>query len=233
MSTTIANILIEVRDAIHEPVARFWSDSELISIMQHGVHDLWGAVLDAHGEHFLTVDTTNVSLVASGTTISGLPTGCFRVQLIEPAITSQSGTAPDLMFVPKRYNSPEFAYARSLSPQDPRSCGVVYYAVAGVGAPIGSPTIYVAPALTSTLALRFAYNPTISIDATGSNPLPGEADHALKAWTIAYARAKETDDQMPDASWLSIYSTEKQSILTRIVPRQEQELEYVRGMFEG
>lgn len=233
MSTTLANIIIEVRDFIKEPVASFWSDSELLSIMTHGIHDLWGAILDAHGEHYLTVDTTGVTMAASGVTLSGVPTGCFRVQLIEPATTTAGGTAPDLMFVPKRYNSPEFAYARSLDAQDPRTWDCVFYAVAGVGAPISGPTIHVAPALTSALALRFAYNPVLTVNATGSNPLPGEADHALKAWTIAYARAKESADQMPDASWLSVYATEKQSLLTRVVPRQEQELEYVRGMFEG
>lgn len=232
MATVLADIITnEVRPQLRELTARFWSDAELLGIMKHGIRDLWGAILDVHGEHYLVVDETNVSLVAGAKQLSGVPGDCFRVQFLEPRDTSVNGTSPWLRFLPRKWNSPEFAEARSLTATDANTGDVIYYAVSGEGSPIAAPVIRTAPALSSTLLIRLAYNPTITIGT--NNPIPGESDHALKAWTLAYAKAKEVGSGLPDAGWLSIYSTEKQSILTRIVPRQEQEPEYVSGMFEG
>ena len=231
MATAISDLIRQVRAHLREPKAQFWTNTELSDILWHGARDLWGAVLDVHGEHYLKVDESNVSLVANTSQLAGIPFKCFRVQYIEPRDTTSSGTAPGLMFTPAKYNSPEFAYARSLGPGDLGSISTVFYAVSGEGSPVDVPTIRTAPTLASTVALRFAYNPTL--EPGEMNPIPGESDHALKAWTIAFARAKESEDGTPDAGWLSIYATEKQSILTRIVPRQEQDPEYVEGMFEG
>ena len=231
MATLVTDILTQVRAQLREPVARFWADTELTDIFWHGARDLWGAVLDVHGEHYLEVDEDNVSLVASATELTGVPNRCFRIQTIEPRDTTSSSTTPWLLFKPSKYNSPEFAYARSLGANELGSVGTILYAVSGEGSPIAAPVIRVAPSLSTSLNLRLAYNPTLEVGLY--NPVPGESDHALKAWVLAYAKAKETETGMPDAAWLSVYATEKQSILTRIVPRQEQEPEYVAGMFEG
>lgn len=232
MSTPLASIITDkVRPALRELTPRFWTDAELLDICKDGIRDLWGAVLDVHGEHYLTVDESNVSIAASGTQLSGVPARCFRVQYLEPRDTTSNGTAPWLMFRPAKYKSEEFAYARSLSSSDPATLTCVYYAVAGEGSPVSAPVIYVAPKLSSALNLRLAYNPTLEIGV--DNPVPGESDLALKAWTIAFARAKESESNTPDPGWLSVYATEKANIITRIVPRQEQEPEYVSGMFEG
>ena len=230
-TTALADIITEVRLQLREPEADFWSDAELLGIMKHGIHDLWGAFLDVHGEHYLTVDVTNVSITANESELTGVPLNCFRVQYIGPRDTTVNGTAPNLRFVPRKFNSPEFEYARSLVASEATSLEVIYYAVSGEGSPVAAPVIRFAPELSSNLNLMLAYNQTLEIGPI--NPIPGQSDHALKAWTLAYAKAKETESGMPDAGWLSIYATEKQSILTRITPRQEQEPEYVAGMFEG
>jgi hypothetical protein len=63
-------------------------------------------------------------------------------------------------------------------------------------------------------------------------PIPGEADNALVAWTVAFAHAKEREDRAPDANWLSIFSTEKQHLLQSLGLRQYQEPQYVQAQFE-
>lgn len=228
--TTLANIiLLKVRPALMELTARFWTDAELLDILNDGVKDLWGAILDVHGDHFITVDATNVSLAASGTSLTGVPADCFRVQTIEPRDLTETGAANSLVFVPRNYKDPSFAAARGLSAQDPSSVTVVYYHITGVGAPAAAPVIYTAPILNTAVLLRFVYNPTAV--TTTNNPIPGESDNALKAWTIAFARAKEREDRMPDPGWLATYATEKSHLLTRLTPRQEQEPEVVEDFF--
>jgi hypothetical protein len=231
MATLVTDIIRQARANLREVTPRFWTDEELEDDFWHGARDLWGAVLDVHGEHYLEVDEDNVSLAGSATQLTGVPNRCFRVQGIEPLDATFNSTQPWLRFVPRKYNSPEFAAARALGTSELGSVDTVFYAVSGEGSPIAAPVIRVAPAIASTMSLRLLYNPTLEKGLY--NPIPGESDMALKAWVIAYARAKETESNMPDPSWLSIYATEKQSILTRIVPRQEQEPEYVAGMFEG
>jgi hypothetical protein len=228
MATPLTDIVAEVRDALIETTASFWSADELLAIMHHGIRDLWGTILDSHGEHYLLVDETHVRAVAGDAELQGVPVGCFRVQLLE-ARESPSDGGLQVRFVPRKYNSPEFAAARAAGDQS--SPGVIYYAVSGIGAPVEPPIIRIAPTLSTNLDLRLAYNGVLEIGEF--NPIPGDADHALKAWTLAYAMAKESETRTPDAGWLSIYATEKQSILVRIVPRQEQEPEYVEAMFEG
>ncbi len=232
MATALTDIVTEVREQLREPTPRFWSDAELLRIMRHGINDLWGAILDVHGEHYLRIDESNVSIAANQSQLVGVPSDCFRVQYLEPRNTTPNGDMPYLQFLPKKWNSTDFAAARAQSSFD-GGTRTIYYSVSGEGSPISTPIIYIAPTLSSGLTMRLAYNPTLPFLATGPNPVPGESDHALKAWTLAYAKAKESAEGLPDAGWLSIYATEKQSILTRSVPRQEQEPEYVEGMFEG
>jgi len=229
-ATTTASILSQVRKALRELTARFWADEELTEIMQLGVTDLWGAILDVHGDHYLTRSTTPI-LKAGEDKISAVPVDCFRVLGIEPADISADGTGRNLQFFPRKYTHPEFQYARTRSATDQGLGGIIYYHASGAGWPVDTMQILTAPILSADLQLRLIYNPGIELGNV--NPIPGGSDNALKAWTIAYARAKESDAQIPDPGWLGIYATEKQLILTRITPRQEQEPEVVEDFFGG
>lgn len=226
-----------VGDTSVAPVAAtggiFWTDQELLNHVTNGAKDLWAAILDVYGDHYLTVDTTNVTLAANTDQLTGVPADCFRVNLIEPRDLSVQGDTRNTQFVPRKYNHPAFMSARSNAPFDPTTGGIVCFDVSGVGSPNGAPTILTAPRLSSTMNLRFVYNPTLATLTLASvNPLPGEADMALISYGIAFARAKERDDRSPDPSWIAVYATEKQSILTRITPRQDQEPDVVDGVFD-
>ena len=95
------------------------------------------------------------------------------------------------------------------------------------------PTIYVAPKLSAAVNLSMTYVPSLAVlTAISTNPVPGESDNAVIAWTVAYARAKERDDRAPDAGWLAIYGSEKQNILVSLSPRQTQEPVVATAMFE-
>lgn len=241
-ATPLSSIITQVRNQLVESTAKFWSDTELKAIMRLGALDLWGAILDLHQDHYFKVigygpDAEGPYLRANATQISGIPDDCFRITLIEPRDTSSVGTGHQVMFVPRKYNHPDFIIARTQDAQDPSSLPArqIYYQIVGQGSPIAPPQILTAPLLSADLPLRIAYNPTIWPDSEQPevNPIPGQSDNALKAWTIAYARAKETDDRTPDPGWLGIYATEKQLILTRLTPREEQEPEVVEDMFQG
>lgn len=236
MATLLSALETQARRHLLEPTAGFWSSAELIDIMNQGIKDLWGAAIDLHQEHWFTNDATNVTLAADTATLSGVPTDVFRVLLIEPRVVTSGTTGRDTHFVSKDYNSREFIAARSISAQDANVSGggIVYYAVTQAGAPVGAPTIYVAPQLTAALNLRLVYIPIqAAVAASGNNPIPGESDNALIAWTIAYARAKEREDRSPDPNWLAVYGTEKQNIMVRLAPRDESDPIYVESMFDG
>ena len=235
MATPLSTIRDKARKTLIETTANFWTDAELLEHLQDGIRDLWGAIVDLHQEHYMTVDATSVSMAASTATLTGVPADTFRVLLIEPRDTTSAGDSRQVVFVPRDYNSREFQEARAMSDQEASNALIIYYAVAGQGAPIGAPTIHVAPKISTAMNLRFVYIPTLAATAydtaADNNPIPGESDNALFAWLIAYARAKEREDRSPDPNWLAVYATEKQSILTRLTPRQEQEPEYAEGMF--
>lgn len=235
MATLLSAIETQARRHINEGTASFWSSAELIDIANNGITDMWGAILDLYQEHYLTVDVTNVTYAAEAEVLANVPTDVFRVFSIEPKDTTSGGAYNKLQFVPRDYNSPDFVAARSASSINPSNGGVVYYAISGAGAPVGAPTVRVAPKMSAALAaatLRFSYNPTIAAKAAGDdNPIPGGSDNALIAWIVAYARAKEREDRSPDANWLAVYATEKQNILTRLTPRTSQEPEFVEPLF--
>lgn len=232
MATLLSAIETQSRRHLIEGTASFWSSDELIDIMNKGIKDLWGAIIDLNQEHFLTVDVTNVSLAADGTSLTGVPTDVYRVHLIEPRDTTVGATGASVVFVPRDYNSHEFVGARALSSQDPSGGVKIYYTVTQAGAPVGAPTILVAPSISSALTIRLVYVPILAaVTSAGNNPIPGESDNALIAWTIAYARAKERDDRSPDPNWLAVYATEKAAILTRLTPRQTQEPDVVDDYF--
>lgn len=211
----------------------FWTDDEILDHLIDGAKDMWAALLDVFGDHFLTVDTTNVSLAADATSLTGVPSDTFRVHLIEPRDTTQTSSTRDIVFVPRKYNHPDFIAARAVGTISATTARVIFYDVSGAGTPVGTPTILTAPKISEALTLRFVYNPILAtLTSVSNNPIPGESDWALVAYATAMARAKERDDRSPDPNWLAIYATEKQSILVRTTPRQDQEPEYVAGVFD-
>ena len=235
-ATKVSAIITQVRNQLRETTARFWTDAELVSIMNLGVVDLWGAILDLHQDHYFKINQTDVVLKANESYVSGIPDDCFRILLIEPRDTTVNGAGHAVLFYPKKYKDVDFIVARTQAAQNPSSMPArqIYYDIVGQGAPTAPPQIVTAPLINADLPLRLVYCPTISIaNTTDDNPVPGGSDNALKCWTLAYARAKETDERTPDAGWLSIYATEKQLILTRLTPRQEQEPEVVEDLFQG
>jgi hypothetical protein len=235
-ATLLTSLIVQVRRQLVELTARYWSDAELTDILKLGVVDLWGAILDLHQDHYFEViEDGSVKQEAGATHLTGIPDDCFRVMLIEPLRTNLdpfgglSGA-----YVPRKYNHPDFVSARSWSTSESAlTAGVIYYDVTGPGAPVAAPKIRVAPTLATTILLRLAYYPIL--DVADINPVPGGSDNALKAWTIAYANAKEgpQGSRIPDAGWLAVYATEKQTILTRMTPRQEQEADVADGLFDN
>lgn len=215
-------------------VGIFWSDDELLDLGYRGARDMWRAFIDLHQDHFATDDITNMSLAASGTSISGVPSDVFRILIIEPRDTSESGTMRNLLFVPRRYNSREFINARMRSALDPTSGGRIYFTLFDGGSPVVAPTIKTAPAVTTVLLLRVVYVRGLgTLTSASSNPIPGESDHGLIAWIVSHALAKDREDKSPDPDWLAIYATEKKSCLVACEPRQEQEARIVEGVFDS
>lgn len=233
MATLLSALETKVRRHLDESTASFWSSDELVGHMNGGIKELWRAINDLHQEHFLTIDASNVSLAASGTQLTGVPSDVFRVHLIEPRDLTSAGAYRHVIFEPRDLNSGDFRRARSFSAVDPSNAQVVFYAIINAGAPVAAPVIKTAPLLSATVPLTLYYVPTISdLTAAGTNPIPGDSDEAIIAWTIAHARAKEREDRSPDPEWLAMYATHKTNLLTALTPRQTQKEEVVEGMFE-
>lgn len=233
MATTISALLPIVRNHLVEITPKFWTDAELATLTITGIRDLWRDIVDLKQEHYLTHDITNVTLPANSISLSGVPTDVHKVYLIEPRDLTDSGANRGLSFKPLEYNHPDFQGARSCSPIDPTN-GIIYYAITQQGAPVGAPVILTAPQVNSTVLLSFNYVPSLGTLLSSSTvPIPGEADNALIAWTVAFARAKEREDRSPDPAWLTIYSTEKAHLLESLGLRQYQENSYVEALFGG
>lgn len=231
MATLLSAIETQVRRHLVETTAFYWSSAELIDIINLGVKDLWRDIVDLKAEHFFTVDNTNVTLPASTSSLAGLPSDVHKVYLIEPRSTVSTSSFVGLTFRPKDYNHPDFQTARSRDPVQPMN-EEIFYSITNAGGPVGAPTIYVAPQVSSAVTLSFVYVPTLAaLTALSTNPIPGESDNALVAWTFAYARAKERDDRSPDPSWMAVYSTEKEHLLQSLGLRQVQEHLTVDAMF--
>jgi hypothetical protein len=216
-----------------EATAAYWTDAELLIHAISGIKDLWKAVIDLNQGHFVTQDVTNVSLAASTQTLTGVPTDVFRVEVIEPRDLTTTNTARNVTFAPRSINHADFTGARSLGTVDP-SGREIYFAVLGAGSPTAAPTIEIAPKISTALLLRLSYTAVIgALTAASTNPIPGESDHALEAWIIAYARAKEREDRSPDPEWIAIYASEKKNLLTALTPRQTVEPDVVEALFES
>ncbi len=210
-------------------LGQFWSDDELLQIMILGAKDLWRAFIDLHQEHFFTVDDTNVTLPANATVLDGVPANVHRVLLI----ASRDAQSRLVKFQPRAYTSPEFLAALNREAVSPDGA-TIYYDMTGAGAPVGAPTVYTAPMVSADVDVRLVYIPTLSgtLSFDDVNPVPGESDAALVAYTVAFALAKDREDRSPDPNWLAVYSTEKNSCLVASTPRQEQEAPVVKGVFD-
>ena len=228
MATTVATIISRARQVLNEATAAFWSDAELLAHVQEGAADLWKALVGVNEDHFFTLSTSS-SVAANQSTLSGVPSDLYRIKLIEPTTLS---SYVNTFFQPRDYAHPDFRRARAQSAQDPQG-QVFYYDVVSEGPPVSTASIYVAPQSNAAFNLTIGYIRTISSLATGSNnPIPGESDHAIVAWTIAHARAKEREDRAPDPEWLAVYGTEKKNLVQVATPRQVDELETADALFE-
>lgn len=224
MATLLSDLETLVRYHLNEATASFWSSAELVALMNLGAHDLWRGVVDIRAKHICTLDTTNVSLAANATSLTGVPADCVRVHMIEPRDLSSSSASRWLTFRPLVYTDPVFQAARASDAIDPTGGGTIFWDQIGAGGPVAAPTVVVAPKVNTAVNLAFTYAPSLgALTAASSNPIPGESDNALVAWTVAYARAKEREDRSPDPGWLTIYATEKQNLLNVLAPRQDQE----------
>lgn len=215
-------------------IGQFWSDEELLGIMILGAKDLWRSFIDLHQEHFFTVDDQHVTLPIGASQLDGIPANVHRVLLLASRNAAPTSPPALVKLQPQKYNSPEFLGALNAAAIDPSQGGTVYYDVTGAGAPTGAPTIYTAPTVSAVLPIRLVYIPTLSGSLTfaDQNPVPGESDAALIAYTVAFALAKDREDRSPDPNWLAVYSTEKNSCLVASTPRQEQEAPVVKGVFD-
>jgi hypothetical protein len=213
--------------------APFWTDAELVHICILGCKDLWRAIVDLHKGHFTTIDAASVTLAANTGTLTGVPADVFRILSIEPADLTSSAAHRNTSFIPRAYQSRSFQAARSGGVLNPGTGGVIVYDILNAGSPVLPPSIVIAPMVSSAMAVRLVYVHTLSatLDEEDTNPIPGESDNALISWTVAWARAKEREDRSPDPSWIATYSTDKQSLLTALTPRQEQEEEVVEDLF--
>jgi hypothetical protein len=210
----------------------FWTEQELLDILILGAQDLWRAIVDLHQGHFTTIDATNVTLAANSSTLTGVPADCFRVLMIEPRDLTNSSSNRFIYFKPKQYHGQAFQSARSLVAGTPAQVGTIYYDILNAGSPVAAPSIVVAPQVTSVVTLRLVYVAVLpTLTESDSNPIPGESNNAMISWAVAWARAKEREDHSPDPAWFATYSTDKQSLLSALTPRQEQEEEVVESMF--
>lgn len=233
MATALSVILANARVELVETTARYWTDAELITHINNGIKDLWRGIIDLYQDHYITLDETNVAAAASTAALTGVPSDLFRVVLLQPRTLGESSSHRGLIFKPRTLTHPDFVQAQASRAVEPSNT-IVYYAVLNAGAPVAAPTIRIAPTLSSAVNLTLGYVPTVPTKTSAdNNPIPGESDKALEAYCIAFARVKEREDRSPDPEWLSIYATEKRSLLVALTPRSVQEPEYAVGYLEA
>lgn len=242
-ASLISSLVGQVRTHLVEASAGFWSDAELVLHMNNAVKDLWRKIAGEYQDYFVTQDTTNFNIAANTSVIAGIPADVYRPIMLRPRVVGQNSVNRGLIFKFRRLNHPEFVQAQAACARKPCDT-VVFYTVQNPGAPVAAPVMQIAPQLTDAVLLACDYvgilpnlpAPTDPSYAAYTNPIPGESDNALIAWTVAYAKGKESPDpaqRAPDANWLAIYGTEKQNLVAELsTPRSEQDQEVVEGMFE-
>jgi len=232
MATLISALVEQARKPLLETAevtGGFWTDAELVEIANRGIKDLWRAINNQYQDYFLTIDDTNVTLAANGTSLSGVPSDVSVVRGLEQKDLS---TYPSLFFEFCKWNDARFQSARAADAFDPSLGGTVLWCVLGAGAPVAAPTIRVAPAVSTALTMRLSYIPTVpTVALIDDNPIPGESDQALVNWIVAHALAKDTEGQMPNVAWLAMYKTEKENILVSLAPRQQDTEQVVEDIF--
>ncbi len=243
--TAFSSLIGQARTILTDPAGAtaFWPDSELLGYAQGAVTDLWRRILDVYQDYFVTIDDTNVTLPANTAQFAGVPADCHRIVTIEPRIIGSTSPNRGLIFKNKRYNDKAFIQTRASDPVNPCST-IVYYALMQQGAPVAAPIILCAPQVTATVNCRLVYNqilPRITNTgggmppATDFNPIPGDADTAIIAWTVAYARGREADStqRSPDPEWLAVYATEKNNLINQLDQnRSTQDQETADALFE-
>ena len=233
MATTLQVLIDQVRAHLVAPITTdlFWTDAELVAILNNGIKDLWKAINDDYQNYFLTVDITNVSLAASSNTLTGVPTNVGIVRNLEARDLS---AYPYLKFEHRAWDHKDFVAARAQGTIESSNARLLYFDVTDAGSPVGAPTIRVAPKVSAALLLSLSYVPGLTtLTASGTNPIPGESDQALICWGVAYARAKEREDRAPDPAWIAIYEkVEKAKLLVSLTPRQTQDEEVAEALFE-
>lgn len=228
MATLISALISQARETLLEDTPSLWSDDELVVIANRGIKDLWRAINNQYQDYFLTINET-VALAANGTALTNVPADCSVVRGLEQKDLS---TYPNLFFEFAPWNSVAFQSARAADAFDPTTGGKILWCVIGAGAPVAAPTIRVAPAPSTALTIRLSYIPTVpTVTAASDNPIPGESDQALVDWILAHALAKDTEGQMPNAAYLTLYKTEKENILVSLAPRQQDTEQVVEDFF--
>lgn len=232
MPAKVLDIEVLARRHLIEVTPKFWTSQELQDITAAGIRDLWRDIADLKQEHFLTLNKTDVSLPASSEQMLGVPSDVHKVYLIEPRSIIESSSNVGLQFMPLSYHHRTFQLARTRGAIDPTN-DTIWYHVSTPGGPTGAPVIRCAPQVTSQVLLTFGYVPVLG-DFTANTviPIPGESTNALVAWTVAFARAKESEDHAPDANWIAVYATEKQHLLQSLGLRQYQEPVYVDATYQ-
>lgn len=233
MATTLGVCIANARTHLNETSAIFWTDAELLVHAAEGVKDLWKAIIDLQQGHFLTIDETHVSMAANTNTLTGVPTDVFRVELLEVRDLTTANAVQNLTFEARPINHPDVSSARGLSAQSP-SGQTIFFSLFNAGAPVGAPSIEVAPQITSAVNLRLVYTPVLgTLTQWSTNPIPGESDHAVTAWIVAHALAKQSVDQVPDPNWFKVYNIDKRNLLTVLTPRQTMDVQLVEPLFES
>lgn len=233
MASTIASIITLARVTLNELAEitdGFWTDDQLAAWGDKGCKDLWRAINDLQNQdYFLTVDPTLVHGIDNDE-LTNVPDDVTIVRGLEPA---DMDAYPGLIYEIAPFNSTKFQRARRQGTVDPGQGGTVYYAVTDAGAPVGTPTIRVAPRFSSEVLLSMSYVPTLgTIGKIDNNPIPGESDNAIAAWIVAYALGKEDEDRIPDPAWLKIYGTEKANLLVSLTPRADEDDTVAEAFFE-
>ena len=230
MATTLQTLIDRAREHLIEPTPNFWSDAALLVHATEGIKDLWRAIKGVYQDYFLTVDTTNVSLAAAAYTLTGVPADVSIVRLIRPRDLT---AFPYTRFEFRPWGHRDFIVAEAQGTLAADQVRIFYFCITNAGAPVGTPTVRVAPAIDTALNLSFSYIPIVGTLTTASNnPIPGETDDLIVAWIVAYARAKEREDRSPDLVWLAKYKAGKDDILASVAPRQEQDNEVAEAFFE-
>lgn len=232
MATQLSTLITTVRDKLNAPVAtdEFWTDEELLRYMSRGIHDLWRAINDNYQDYFLSIDEGAI-LEAGSAEIVDVPEDMAILREIEPI----SSSVP-LEFEFRAYNSPQMRAARRSPAIDPSQPQTLYYCLTEAGAPVGAPTIFVAPQVTAEVELRLAYVATLGefINAADHNPIPGESDMALVNFVLAQAIARQGGDENRtlSADYLAKYATDKANLLVALTPRQTRDDDVVEALFE-